>query len=292
MLLDFDFLRPYNTPTMALKILVVEDDIFLGDVLIQKLKSGGYDALLTRDGLSGLAQLREWKPDLMLLDIILPQMNGYEVLEAKAKDSSISPIPVIVISNSGQPVEINRALALGVKDYLVKAQFDPEEVMIKVRLQLSKGAGGSVPPVQTKGQATSGASVVPAAGTGLSGRKIMWVEDDKFLSDIIARKLSMQGCALLHATEGEEALRILEKEAPDLILLDILLSGINGFEILKRIKSNEKTKQIPVILLSNLGQKEDVEKGKELGAAQFLIKATVTLDEIVDEIKLLLKTAA
>ena len=268
------------------KILIVEDDIFLGDVLMQKLKASGYEALLARDGVSGLKQLREWKPDLMLLDIILPQMNGYEVLEAKQKDPSISAIPVIVISNSGQPVEINRALALGVKDYLVKAQFDPEEVIVKVRLQLSKE--GDVAFTQQSSSAPAQAAGAGIPG-GLTGRKIMWVEDDKFLSDIIARKLSMQGCGLVHATEGEEALKLLEKESPDLILLDILLSGIDGFEILRRIKENEKTKKVPVILLSNLGQKEDVEKGKSRGAARFLIKATVTLDEIVEEIKTVLK---
>lgn len=271
------------------KILIVEDDIFLGDVLMQKLKTGGYDALLARDGASGLKQLKEWKPDLVLLDIILPQMNGYEVLEAKLKDPTISGVPVIVISNSGQPVEINRALALGVKDYLVKAQFDPEEVIVKVRLQLSQGGG------QMQGDRGAALSVTDAkpggSGTALTGKKIMWVEDDKFLSDIIARKLSMQGCNLVHATEGEEALKLLAKESPDLILLDILLSGLDGFEILKRIKGGEKTKHIPVILLSNLGQKEDVQKGIQLGAARFLIKATVTLDEIVEEIKHVLKEA-
>ncbi len=271
------------------KILVIEDDIFLGDVLMQKLKAGGYEALLSRDGASGLKQIHDWKPDLVLLDIILPQMNGYEVLEAKIKDPRISAIPVIVISNSGQPVEINRALALGVKDYLVKAQFDPEEVIVKVRLQLSKEGSG---PSLTERTAASVAEPVKAAeappvGT-LTGKKIMWVEDDKFLSDIIARKLSTQGCGLLHASDGEQALKILETEAPDLILLDILLPGLDGFEILKRIKEGPR-KATPVVLLSNLGQKSDIEKGKALGAIRFLIKATVTLDEIVEEIKTVLR---
>ncbi len=113
----------------------------------------------------------------------------------------------------------------------------------------------------------------------------MWIEDDKFLNDLIARKLSGQGCTLFHASAGEEAFGILEKEVPDLILLDIRLSGIDGFEILKRLKDNPKTKQIPVIILSNFGQKEDREKGKALGAARFLIKATVTLDEVIAEIQ-------
>ena len=152
---------------------------------------------------------------LVLLDIILPQMNGYEVLEARQKEPAIASIPVIVSSKSGQPVEINRALALGVKDYLVKAQFDPEEVITKVRLQLSKD-GEPVHRATVGGVDTEAAATATRGTMELSGKKIMWVEDDKFLSDIIARKLSLQGCSLLHATEGRR--RCLEKEMPDLIL--------------------------------------------------------------------------
>ncbi len=269
---------------MRKKILIIEDDVFLGDVLVQKLIGGGYETAIARDGASGLQKIREWRPDLILLDIIMPTMNGYEVLEQKQKDDSIRGIPVVVISNSGQPVEINRALALGVKDYMVKAEFDPEEVLTKVRLQLGE-----------EGAATGGQG--GAAGIGaapqkppeidheLAGKKIMWIEDDQFLSDIIARKLSQAECKLLHATDGEEAFPMIEEEMPDVILLDILLPGMNGFEILNQLKANQKTKMIPVILLSNLGQQEDIDKGKKLGAARFLIKATVTLDEIVGEIK-------
>ena len=266
---------------MTKKVLIIEDDIFLGDVLVQKLKSDGYETALSRDGASGLKQMADWKPDLVLLDIILPVMNGYEVLEARQKNPLIANIPIIIISNSGQPVEINRALSLGVKDYLVKAQFDPEEVLLKVRLQLGRTDLDS-PGVAPSGGATS---VPTATGGKLEGRKIMWVEDDKFLSDIIARKLSAQECALFHAANGEEALAHLEKEVPDLVLLDILLPGMDGFEILRRIKTSPVTKAVPVILLSNLGQQTDIDKGKELGAARFLIKATVTLDEIIEEIR-------
>lgn len=268
---------------MANKVLIIEDDIFLGDVLVRKLKGAGYTTMLARDGAAGLEQLKEWKPDLLLLDIILPKMNGYEVLEAKAKDPHISEIPVIIISNSGQPVEISRALSLGVKDYLIKAQFDPEEVIVKVRSQL----GAAKTPAPPKG----GAQAVQKRerDEALKGKKIMWVEDDQFLSEIIARKLGAAGCILLHAADGGTAWKLLEKEKPDLILLDILLAGLDGYEILKRIKANKDTAMIPVILLSNLGQKEDLEKGKKLGAARFLIKATVTLDEIVQEIKTVLR---
>jgi CheY-like chemotaxis protein len=117
----------------------------------------------------------------------------------------------------------------------------------------------------------------------------MWVEDNDFLSDIIHHKLETQGCVLVHAADGAEALKMVEKEMPDLILLDIILPDMNGFEILEKIKSNPLTEHIPVILLSNLGQPSDIGTGKNLKAARFLIKATVSLDEIIEEIQSVLK---
>ena len=247
--------------------------MFLGDVLVQKLVKEGYEAVLARDGAEGFNRISSEKPDLILLDIILPNMNGYEILEAKVKDDAIADIPVIVISNSGQPVEINRALTLGVKDYLVKAQFDPEEVMVKVRSQL-RGDGA---PAPAPAKASSTAS--------LEGKKIMWVEDDKFLNDIISRKLSSTKCQFFHSAEGEEAIRMISENMPDIILLDIVLPGMDGFEILKRIKADQNIKHIPVMVLSNLGQQSNDEKAKSLGAAKYLVKATVTLDDIIEEIK-------
>ncbi len=258
-------------------ILIIEDDIFLGDVLLEKFKKEGFSPHLSRDGAEGLGKIKELKPDLILLDIILPTMNGYEILEAKQKDPEIKKIPVIIISNSGQPVEINRALALGVKDYFIKAQFDPEEVMVKVRAFLKKNGGQeSDITIDSSSKASSGQ---------LAGKKIMWVEDDTFLSDIIARKLVAEKCVLVHTKDAEEALSLVETEMPDVILLDILLPGMNGFELLEKLKSNPKLKDIPIILLTNLGQESDVEKGKRLGANRFLIKATLKLDEVIGQIE-------
>lgn len=262
------------------KILIIEDDSFLGDVLNQKLTAEGFKVFLAVDGSRGYEKIKSFKPDLILLDIILPTMNGYEILEAKQKDSSISNIPVIIISNSGQPVEINRALALGVKDYLVKAQFDPDEVLVKVRAQFRKNEEPSSEVASLEGVMNQKASTA-----NLEGKKVMWVEDDQFLNDIIARKLSLTKCTFFHSTEGEEALKIISKEIPDIVMLDIVLSGIDGFEILRRIKNDPKIKHIPVILLSNLGQASDIDKGKSLGAVCFMIKATVTPDEIIDQMK-------
>lgn len=120
-------------------------------------------------------------------------------------------------------------------------------------------------------------------------KKILWVEDDVFLSGLIGQRFGEQGAVLFGANNGKQALEIAKMEKPDIILLDILLPGIGGFEILKSLKDDGDTKNIPVIILSNLSQKSDIEKGRELGAISFLVKASVNLDEIVDEVKKVLK---
>jgi DNA-binding response OmpR family regulator len=121
---------------MAKKILIIEDEEILSGLLDKKLKEAGYDTALAYDGEEGLKKIKEENPDLILLDIIMPKKGGFEVLEEMQKDEEMKKVPVVIVSNSGQPVEISRALDLGVKDYLIKTQFDPKEVIEKVNKQL------------------------------------------------------------------------------------------------------------------------------------------------------------
>lgn len=123
---------------MAKKILIIEDEEILLNLLQKKLTEHGYDVSLARDGEEGLKTLREEKPDLILLDVIMPKLGGFEVMEEIQKDEELKKIPVIIVSNSGQPVEIDRAKDLGVKDWLIKTEFGPQEVVDKVIKQIGK----------------------------------------------------------------------------------------------------------------------------------------------------------
>lgn len=116
--------------------------------------------------------------------------------------------------------------------------------------------------------------------------KILIIEDDKFLRELITKKISNEGFQIVEAIDGEQGIEKAKKENPDLILLDIILPEIDGFDVLKRIKKESK---VPVIILSNLGQKKDIEKGFELGAADYLIKAHFTPEEIIKKIRKVLK---
>lgn len=119
-------------------------------------------------------------------------------------------------------------------------------------------------------------------------QKILVIEDDTFLRELIVQKLLKEGYEISEAVDGEDGIKKVTEEKPDIILLDIILPGIDGFEVLKKIKEDEKVQDIPVIILSNLGQQDDIDKGIKLGAKDYLIKAEFTPGEIVEKVKGLL----
>jgi len=123
---------------MAKKILLVEDEEIMIGLLQKKLTKEGYEVSVARDGEEGLKAMIEVRPDLVLLDIIMPKMGGFGVMEGMQKDKELKKIPVIVISNSGQPVELDKAQKLGAKDWLIKTEFDPQEVLNKVVKQIGE----------------------------------------------------------------------------------------------------------------------------------------------------------
>lgn len=251
------------------KILIIEQDVFFGNIIEQKLKDSGFEVNVVHNGVVSLEQVHITTPDLIIIDMELTTADPFTILKDKQKDDGIKNIPTIIISRSGNLAEIKTALNLGVNDYLVKAQLNFDELVLKIKNQLNESnTGGDVTNI-------------------LDGKKVMWVEDDQFLSDLISRKLSHQGCRLLYARTGEDALKILETEIPDIVILDILLPGISGFDVMEKMITDERTKNIPVVFLSNFSQNE-TERAKKLGAKRFLVKANIVLDDLVRELQTVL----
>jgi len=115
-------------------------------------------------------------------------------------------------------------------------------------------------------------------------KRILLVEDDKFISMAYKDSLTRAGFEIITAADGNEALKKIEEGKFDLILLDVIMPGKNGFEVLIEIKKNETLKNIPVIITSNLGQETDIKRGKDLGATDYLIKANLSVKEVVNKI--------
>lgn len=120
------------------KILVVEDETFLVKIYSVKLKKEGFDVMIATDGEQAVELSQSFKPDMILLDLILPKLNGFEALEEIRKKPSTKDTPVIVLSNLGQDDDIKRAESLGADDYLVKANFSIQDVVKKIKDVLGK----------------------------------------------------------------------------------------------------------------------------------------------------------
>ena len=119
--------------------------------------------------------------------------------------------------------------------------------------------------------------------------KVLLIEDDPFLSSLLANRLKREGFDVLNVKSGNEAVKSLKAFTPDLVLLDLILPGKSGFEVLEEMKSDPQAPKVPVIIISNLGQDADLARGRELGAVDYVIKARTTIDEMVQKVKDFLK---
>ncbi len=234
-------------------VLIIEDNKILGDLIVKTFVSEGYESALCRNGEEGWQSLQKREPDILLLDIVLPEKSGYEILEDMNKLKMLTRVPTIIVSNSGEPVQVSRSLALGVRDYIVKADLSVDEVLAKVKKYL---------PGSSSTMAMSDARL-----------KVLMVEDDSFLQSI-AGKVIGSVLDVRYAVDGLSALKEAESFSPDAILLDIVLPGdMSGFDVLEHLRTGEKNAKIAIIMFTNLGQEDDKKKALALGADDYLVKA-------------------
>ena len=264
---------------MAKNILIIEDETTLRELMRSQLERAGYEVTVASDGRRGLELARTGHPDLVLLDFLLPAKNGIEVLKALREDGNHTQ--VLVVSNSGNQDEVQELLRLGAHDYLVKANFTPDEVLAKVQEVLgdTPTAVPAAPPPSPEIPAEAAAE---EDGTPID---ILLIEDDRFLQELLKKKLVNEGYAVRTADEGEVGLRLAGELRPRLILLDLLLPGMDGFEFLSAAGRDEALTRIPIVVLSNLGQREEIDRALSLGARDYLIKADFAPDEILKKLK-------
>lgn len=128
-----------------------------------------------------------------------------------------------------------------------------------------------------------------ASPSASSQQRVLIVEDDVFLRQLLVVKFNKEGYAVREASDGREALEQIAKELPHAVILDLLMPEVNGFQVLEALRADARTKDLPVVVLTNLGEQEHIERVKALGADDYLIKAHLFLDEIVARISEIIK---
>jgi diguanylate cyclase (GGDEF)-like protein/PAS domain S-box-containing protein len=233
-------------------ILIIDDDEFNHKLLKTNLETNGYNVELANNGLEGIEKLKTQRIDLVLLDLLMPEMDGFAVLKKMKSVGAWHSIPVIVTSAEMDPETIAHCIEKGAIDYLIKP-FDP--VLLQTRIK----------------NALFGASYLKT-GVNASFGRVLVVDDDPLYRTLLTINLEENGHGVTEAENGKKALEELEVQEFDLIFLDLLMPEMDGFELLQILKSDNRFEHIPVIVISAENDMNSVVRCIEMGARDYLNK--------------------
>jgi CheY-like chemotaxis protein len=202
-------------------VVVIEDDRRSLDLLRLYLKRAGVEVVGVRDGATGLEVVRQKRPSAVVLDIRLPGMDGWDVLATLKSDPATAPIPVVVVSMVD---ERGRGFALGAAEYLVKPVSRDDFL-----------------------SALSRVIVLPD-----SNRSLLAIDDDPLVIEFVKAALQPEGWQVLSAADGETGVALARSRQPAVVLLDLLMPGMDGFEIAAALHDDATTRQIPIIVLTSM----------------------------------------
>jgi DNA-binding response OmpR family regulator len=243
-----------RVPAGPRHVLVIEDESSIRAMLVDLLEDAGYAVLQAVDGSQALEQLRERRPDLIVLDLMLPGMSGWEFLERSRARLEQANIPVVVLSAiKGQG---DYPATLGVGAWFSKP-LDVPRFLEAVERMAGAPLGAAVPPLPE-------ASSAP-------GPRILVVEDEPAIRDLVGDVLEEEGYTVEVAGSIDEALRRIREERPELLILDLMLPGRTGWTFLRERRADADLARIPVLVVSAAGQDRLLE-AKEIGADGFLSK--------------------
>ncbi len=257
-------------PSAVRRVLIVEDNEMNSDMLSRRLRRHGYEPVVAADGQAGLECARQESPDIILLDLTLPVIDGWEVARQLKRDPQTQAIPIIALTAHAMTGDRDKAIEAGCDDYDTKP-VDLPRLLSKMQALLASSpsvvsvAEGAA-PTGTSTEATGGRSPHGLGGT------VLIVDDVAENRDLLARRVRREGCDVRTACNGEEALAILDRGGIDLVLLDIMMPVVNGYEVLERMKADTALRHVPVIVISATDELSSVVKCLEMGANDYLSK--------------------
>jgi DNA-binding response OmpR family regulator/signal transduction histidine kinase len=258
------------------KILVVDDVEVNVEALATQLEHRGFVALRALNGMKALELARAEKPQVVVSDVMMPGMTGYDLCRELQKDPEAGSPPVILLTAQGGSLQ-DKLLGFdaGAVDYVVKP-FEPEELMARVGKLISRGPapGAShtgitrvVEPIyETAAETSAGLNIRGA------GELVMCVDDNPINLEVLKTNLEAVNYRTLLAKDGMDALEKLEKHAPELILLDVMMPRMTGYQFIERMRQNPKFKDIPVVIVSAKDRPEDSLSGFKHGVVDYVTK--------------------
>jgi DNA-binding response OmpR family regulator len=239
-------------------LLVVDDDELSRDLLRRHLERQGYTVAAAGDGAEALRCMAVERYDLVLLDLQMPGVDGYGVLESMRHDEKLRGTPVIMLTAVAERDAVTTCLTLGAADYIVK----PFSVaVVKSRIWRC---------LETK--RLSGKAMNVTDLSAIAGSVVMVVDDEEMNRQLVSARVRQLGVEAVEVAGGREALSEIRRNAPDLVLLDLMMPGMNGFEVLKKMKESPRMAQVPVIVVSANSDTGSIARCMDLGADDYLGK--------------------
>lgn len=235
---------------MKNKILIIEDEEVIADVLNDSMTALGYEIYVANSGLEGLKRAEHLRPDVILLDVMMPGLDGIEVLKELKNSNQTKDIPVILISIAGGEY-IEEGLNLGAVAFFRKP-LDFEHLDKKIKSITKK-------------------------------KTVLLIEDNKEILELVAVRLKESGYKVIKASEGKTAIKKAKQERPDIILTDIVLPDIDGLKLTRTLKKSKETVNIPVVAFSGYLTEELEGKKDILGIDRFLGKK-FSANDLADEV--------
>jgi len=256
------------------KILVVDDEPTIITFYEAALHEQGYQIAVATNGRETLEQVKTFLPDVIMLDVVMPDITGFEVTERIKSDPATTGIPIILVTGLGKVEDRVKGLEAGADDFLSKP-FNLDEMLVRVRsLVKLKKLQDKLRQMEQEPQ--------PAASMTLKAPQrlplILVVEDDEKIVRICKSVLSTGGYEIVSAGDAGEAIQMIESDTPDLLILDLMLPGMDGLDFLSKLKGNPQTASVPVIILTALGDLKTKVKGFYIGADDYLVKPVSSLE--------------
>jgi len=223
-------------------ILLVDDDKDLAALLSSRLQNRGIHVVIATDGTEAMRLISEQTPDLVILDVMMPGLSGHDVLRKLKYDPQLSLIPVVMLSGITAESEAETAKRLGAVDYIAKP-FEAETLIARLEKILDA-----------------------------SRFHVALIDNDDMLLDLLREKFQQRGFQVSTQNDGKDAWDFILKALPDLVILDRMMPGMDGLAVLKNIRTEEATKDIPVIVLSARKEERDVKIGLQFGAQEYVTK--------------------
>ncbi len=266
--------------------MIVEDDPMLVEIYEKKLTEAGFEVKIVSSGSAAKDEALQYKPELILLDVVLPDMDGFEVLEAMRKEKELAKTSIYVFSNLSAKEDIEKAVGLGATGFLTKSNFTPSQLAEELKKNLRKETAG----IQADApEAKPAAAPAETARKESNGKKILIIEDEDVFIEMFGDRLKQEGFEVVPAKNGKWGLKEAERGYFDCILLDMMMPAMNGYEAIRELRASEKTKTTPIIILSNSALDSEVRKALDLGANAYHVKTQITPGEVAEEVKGLIK---